>query len=221
MTALLFCSVGPRAALTGTQLQSRASPCQIIRGRGRKQNYRESLGSTAGADTPSLQQIWWVVFLLEFKKKNVFSPPPFVCLSLNQTKLGLYFNSLSPSQRWLTTLITALKLMDTKADCGHRDTILNGQSQQLSSSVSDTEISQFIKKRQADEITASSSSHEEEVQWGEGKKIKNQYLQPFIDQLTIALHSLHLSRSLATTRLSCPTQHTSCTGHKIICPTCI
>ena len=49
-----------------------------------------------------------------------------VCLSLNQTKLGLYFNSLSPSQRWLTTLITALKLMDTKADCGHRDTILNG-----------------------------------------------------------------------------------------------
>lgn len=28
--------------------------CLILRGQGRKQNYRESLGSTAGEDTPSL-----------------------------------------------------------------------------------------------------------------------------------------------------------------------
>lgn len=37
-------------------------------------NYRESSGSTAGEDTPSLELIWWLVFLL---KKNT------VCVSLS------------------------------------------------------------------------------------------------------------------------------------------
>lgn len=51
MTTMLSCSVWVK---TGTKLQSRASQCQIIGRHGRKQNYRESLGSTAGKDTPSV-----------------------------------------------------------------------------------------------------------------------------------------------------------------------
>lgn len=158
--------LAPRAALTGTQLQSRCVAVPNHPRTRKKTKLQGVLGeySWSGHTLPVAD----VVGCLPARKRNMFSRRHrlFVCHSIRQSSDSIF----SLSQRWLTTFITALKLMDAKADCGHRDTILKRQSWLSSSSVSDTEISQFIEKQmwslicRPHEIKASSSSHEEEVQ---------------------------------------------------------